>query len=90
MLIMSSNIKSKLDAKHQVKQHEVEECFANFHGQFMQDTRPDHKTDPITQWFIGETDYGRVLKVCFLLKDGHVYIKTAYEPNQSEIACFNR
>lgn len=89
-LIIPPSIKAKLDVKHKVKPNEVVECFANFHGELMQDTRPGHETDPVTQWFIGETDYGRVLKVCFVLEDGDVYLKTAYEPNSNEIDYFNK
>lgn len=40
---------------------------------------------PPTQWFIAETNQGRLLKIVFIEFDsGEICIKTAYEPNKKE------
>ncbi|EOX1789774.1 hypothetical protein [Vibrio cholerae] len=78
------SIKTKLMIKHGVKISEVEECFSNREKGFLEDKREEHKTDPPTQWFIAETDYGRKLKVVFIQTSDGVSLKTAYEPNEIE------
>lgn len=80
----SSAVKQTLAQKHGVSLEEVQQCFANREGNLLEDIREEHKTDPPTQWFIAETDYGRRLKVAFMFKDGDIIVKTAYEPNQTE------
>ncbi len=80
----------KLNQKHGVTQREVEPCFDNRAGGFLEDAREDHKTDPVTRWFIGETNKGRELKVCFVIAAGAVHVKTAYEPNQDEVRIYNK
>ncbi|ROT98690.1 ADP-ribosyl-(dinitrogen reductase) hydrolase [Marinobacter sp. R17] len=80
----SSAVKQKLAQKHGVSLEEVQQCFANRDGHLLEDTREEHKTDPPTQWFIAETDFGRRLKVAFILKGGNILLKTAYEPNATE------
>lgn len=80
----SPAVKQKLAQKHGVSFEEVQQCFANREGNLLEDIREEHKTDPPTQWFIAETDYGRRLKVVFMLKSGDIIIKTAYEPNETE------
>lgn len=86
----SSAVKRKLAEKHSVSLEEVQQCFANREGGLLEDTREDHKTDPPTQWFIAETDYGRRLKVVFMLKDGDIILKTAYLPNDLEESIYRR
>lgn len=81
---MSGSVLAKLESKHSVTSNEVFQCFANRAGKSLIDTREDHKTDPPTEWFIAETDAGRRLKICFLVQDGTVYLKTAYPPNDVE------
>ncbi|MBL1259354.1 MAG: hypothetical protein COB33_002340 [Thiotrichaceae bacterium] len=52
---------------------------------FLEDTREDHKTDPITKWFVAETDRGRKLKVVFMQADNlDIHIKSAYMANEDE------
>ncbi|OCH26641.1 ADP-ribosyl-(dinitrogen reductase) hydrolase [Aliivibrio fischeri] len=80
----------KLIHKHNVNISEVEECFSNREYGFLEDTREQHKTNPPTQWFIAETDYGRKLKVIFIEFDGHIELKTAYEPNQIELDIYEK
>lgn len=84
-LMISSSIRQKLTEKHGVSEDEITQCFASRDRGFLEDTREDHKTDPPTQWFIAETDYGRKLKVVFMQSsDGNIHIKTAYPPNDNE------
>lgn len=86
----STAVKQKLAEKHGVNLDEVQQCFANREGGLLEDTREDHKSDPPTQWFIAETDYGRRLKVAFILKDGNILLKTAYGPSCKEEAIYQR
>jgi len=81
-LIISKKILLKLQQKHGVGKDDVIQCFANRGHSFLEDTREDHKTDPVTKWFIAETDFGRKLKVAFVMDDkGDIYLKTAYPAN---------
>ncbi|ACK45315.1 hypothetical protein TUM4637_09270 [Shewanella hafniensis] len=79
---ISRAVRQKLHEKHQVSDKEIFECFFNRTHSFLTDTREDHLTDPITKWFISETDLGRQLKVCFIERGVEsIEIKTAYEPS---------
>ena len=89
-LIISSKIEEKLNIKHQVRRVEVEECFLNRTGNVLIDIREDHYSDPPTTWFIAETHQGRLLKVIFIRKNKKIYLRTAYEPNNSEINIYNK
>ena len=62
----SAAMLEKLQLKHQVSLEEVKQCFLNRDGGLLEDEREDHKTTPLTEWFIAETDQGRKLKVCFV------------------------
>ncbi len=84
-LKLSSKIREKLASKvPPVTESEILQCFANRVGCDLLDSREQHKTDPPTRWFIAETDFGRLLKVVYILKDGDLIIKTAYGPNPIE------
>jgi len=85
---ISSAIQEKLLLKHRVSLTEVVECFENREGNYLIDNREDHRTDPPTLWFIAETNQGRSLKVVFIFIQGHIHIKTAYEPNEKETGIF--
>lgn len=90
-LKISERILKKLKDKHRVKIEEVWECFINRIGGFLEDTRTSHRTEPPTMWFIAETDKGRLLKVVFMeLSDGNYEIKTAYEPNDTEVTIYEK
>ena len=87
----SKAIIEKLKVKHQVQLTEVFECFLNKTKGLLEDTRVNNKTNPPTQWFIAETDHGRLLKIVFIeLPDGHYEIKTAYAPNENEVNIYER
>lgn len=91
--LISTRVRQKLADKHNVVIAEVEQCFYNFTGShFLGDEREEHKTEPPTQWFISETDSGRLLKICFMFYEDRkkFAIKSAFEPNQTEIEMFFR
>jgi hypothetical protein len=84
-LYLSQKIRQKLtDKVPPVSENDILECFTNRTHGFLTDNREDHLTDPFTQWFISENDYGRRLKVCFMKYPNQVSIKTAYVPNADE------
>lgn len=89
-IIISSEVLEKLAIKHNVEQREVEQCFENLIGLFLEDDREDHRTDPPTLWFIAPTNKDRLLKVVFIFIDGNVHIKSAFEPNEIEISIYER
>jgi hypothetical protein len=70
----------KLKNKHNVTQKEVMECFNNGEAIFFIDDREEHATDPPTKWFMAPTNRGRLLKVFFIVENGDIEIKTAFEP----------
>lgn len=90
-LIISDRIRAKLADKHGgVEEREILEAFANRDAEFLIDNREEHQSDPPTEWFVAETDRGRVLKVVFVNSDGNIYIKSAYTPNQEAIDFYRR
>ena len=74
--------------KHNVKKEEVDQCFANRNGKYLRDPRAEHQTNPPTQWFIAETDFGRRLKVVFIRNGSDIDIKSAFDPNQEELRIY--
>lgn len=89
-LVVSKNIEQKLASKHKVTIDEVQQCFHNREGRLLVDTRENNRTNPPTQWFISYTNKQRQLKIVFVLKDGVVHLKTAYEPNQTELSIYSQ
>lgn len=88
-IYISKRVQEKLDLKHDgVSMDEIRQCFANIDGKFLRDTRANHQTNPPTQWFIAETNYGRELKIAFIEREGNIHIKTAYSPNLDEISVY--
>lgn len=79
-LLISNRVRQKLlQPNHNVTEQEIIQCFANRGPAECLDERAEHKTNPVTRWFVSETDYGRKLKICYMLHpDGVVEIKTAY------------
>jgi hypothetical protein len=94
LLIISPKVRLKLSqADHNVSQDEILQCFANRNREFGDcfDTRAHHATNPLTRWFVAETDYGRTVKVCYMLhSNGDVEIKTAYPASQHIINIYNK
>jgi hypothetical protein len=85
---MSEETEKKLREKHNVVRDEVFQAFEKrVRGKYLQDTRPEHLTVPVTNWFISKTNSERELKVVFVYyaaPEDTVVIKTCYEPNEDE------
>jgi uncharacterized DUF497 family protein len=88
--IISTAVRVKLDVKHNVTEHEINQCFLNHYGTCIEDDREEHKTDPATYWFVAETNKCRVLKVVFVPKDGDIHIKSAYDAKEKDINIYNQ
>jgi hypothetical protein len=89
-ILISQAIKDKLRDKHKVCEAEVIQCFENKFGEYLIDDREDHRTDPESLWFISRTNRQKILKVVFMFIDGNIHLKTAYEPNASEISLYEQ
>ncbi len=90
-LKINERILKKLYEKHRVKIEEAWECFINRTGGFLEDSRINHRTEPPTMWFIAKTDKGRRLKIVFMKLNNGIYeIKTAYEPNETEVTIYEK
>ena len=90
-LLISPKIRAKLsDKTPPVTEDEIEQCFANCSGGYLEDIREDHKSDPPTQWFVAQTDRGRKLKVVFIQRDDDIAIRTAYDANDVEKRIYSR
>lgn len=91
-LYLSPRVRQKLLERHKVTEAQVMQCFANRCGRDLIDSRPKHRTDPPTRWFIAETDYGIKLKVCFILHPDTQLVekKSAFPPNDDEIHIYRK
>jgi len=88
--VFSNKVLEKLAQKHGVNKDEVEQCFANRTGEYLEDDREEHQTDPATQWFVAETNYGRLLKIIFIAKNNSLYIRSAYPPSDEVIRIYKK
>ncbi|MDD5058613.1 MAG: hypothetical protein PHQ60_12150 [Sideroxydans sp.] len=89
-LITSPTLLQKLTDKHGVTRREIEQCFENKIGNYLEDDREEHRTDPPTLWFVAPTNCNRLLKVIFVFLDGNIYIKSAYEPSPQVVDMYER
>ena len=90
-LHISAAVREKLANKTPpVAESEIVQCFANRTGNYLMDTRADNLTNPITRWFIAETDFGRILKVAFMPTVNGIVIKSAYDPNEVEKRIYSK
>jgi len=91
IVFASQYITSKLAARG-ITIEDIGACFRNKHGGYLQETRPQHETNPPTLWFIAKDGNRRLLKVVFIyfseLKE--IHIKSAFEPNESQIALYEK
>ena len=87
-LRISPGVREKLETKHRVTVGEVEQCFANREGGFLEDLRERHRTQPPTRWFIARTNDGRALKVVFILRGSAVHLRTAFEPEEGALRLY--
>lgn len=92
MLVISPRIKEKIeDSSHgAVVEREVRECFLNRCGRVCKDDREQHKSDPVTQWFVAPTHVGRLLKIVYVEDDEHIYLKSAYPATKTVEDMFER
>lgn len=87
--IISTKVMAKLASKKPpVTKEEIEQCFVNCEGGYLEDDREEHASDPPTMWFIAETFFGRKLKVVFIQREENISIRTAYDPNEEEIKIY--
>ena len=89
-IIVSDAVLIKLNHKHQVSIKEVEECFLNRSGGLLIDTREEHKTQPVTLWFVAATNKNRMLKVIYISDGESVYIKSAYQASPDIIRIYEK
>lgn len=89
-LIVSARVLEKLTKKHLVTRTEVEQCFTNRTGRLLTDNRELRKTNPPTLWFIANTNKGRALKVVYIQIGQEVHLKSAFDPNPTEIGIYSR
>jgi len=90
-LIISQSVRAKLASKTPpVTESEIIQCFANRSCSYLIDTRANNMTNPLTRWFIAETDLGRKLKIAFMPTADAIVIKTAYDPNATELSIYNK
>jgi hypothetical protein len=88
-LLITNAVEIKIRVKHGLSRRDIEECFSNIERERLEDNRVEHKTDPVTQWFIAQNNFGKHIKVVFmLLEDGRSLLKTAYCPNDDEIRIY--
>lgn len=82
-IILSAIIREKLANKEPpVTEIEIRQCFSNLTHRPLVDTREQHKSTPLTRWFVAETDYGRKLKIMYVPTDEGLYIKSAYNATE--------
>ncbi|MCH9269040.1 hypothetical protein [Pantoea ananatis] len=91
-LVLSPAIRQKLKSKNPpITEDDVIQAFSNRDGKYLEDTREDHKSNPPTQWFVSQTDYGLKLKVVFIYRpDKGVFIRSAYQANADEIRIYEK
>lgn len=88
-LKISHSVRLKLaNKKPPVTKEEILQCFANNIGNILYDTRAEHITDPLTRWFIAETDQARKLKIMYIPQNPDITIKSAYDPNIEELRIY--
>lgn len=88
-LKISPNVREKL-ASRNITEKDICECFLNVEGEFLEDEREDHKSDPASLWFVSETNSKRLLKVVFIESEDKIIIKTTYDANKDEIRIYNK
>jgi len=88
-IFLSASIREKLAGKRPpVTEGEIIQCFGNQTHEPLTDTREEHLTDPLTRWFVAETDYGRDLKIMYIPKPDGIHIKSAYDATPNIIRIY--
>ena len=86
-LYISKRVSQKLKNKHKLTNDEVLVAWGIHQGTTLFDMREQHKTTPLTEWFIVKSA-GKMLKIVFVMHEKCAVLKTAYTPNQTEINVF--
>lgn len=86
-IVISDTIRAKLHAKHGVSPKDVDECFANRTGKLLLDASEERR-DPPTYYFIAPNNHKRLLKVCFVLRNGAVFLRTCFPPSAAAIDAY--
>ena len=91
MLFLSPRIREKL-LQRNITEAQLLQCFANREGPPLLDSREEHRTNPPTQWFVASTDYGIILKVCYVHDPATniIDIKTAYPATEEVIRIYKK
>lgn len=89
-LIISNRIAEKLKDKHKVSVKEVNECLLNREGKQLIDTRDVNQTDPPTMWFIALTNKNRCLKIVYIVEDGNIHLKSAFDADAESIRIYEK
>jgi hypothetical protein len=91
-LIITSVIAAKIERPDHgsLTRKEIEQCFENHCSGYCTDDREEHRTDPPTLWFVGETNQRRRLKVVFIQRDDDVVLKSAYPATQEIERIFHK
>lgn len=87
-LVIHNGVFEKLKTKHGVTEAEIRQCFLNRKGRLLVDNRVLTRTNPSTLWFIAETNKQKSLKIVYVQDGDQVFIKTAYPPNEIELAIY--
>ena len=87
-LIISPAILEKLQTKHDVSRRDIEQCFDNRIGDYLEDADEDHQTDPPSLWFVAPTNCDQLLKIIFVFQDGNIYVKSAFPANAKAIKLY--
>jgi hypothetical protein len=88
---VSASVRAKLSAKvPPVSLGEIEECFINRENTWLEDTREEHLSDPVTLWFVAETNRGRKLKIVFIPRVPIITIRSAYDPSAKALAYYQK
>lgn len=78
---ISEEVLKKITARN-ITRTEVEQCFMNVEYGYCEDARAQHLTNPLTKWFVADTDRGRRLKIMFVPEKGGIDLKSAYEATE--------
>ena len=88
-LIISPAVFDKLQNKHSVSPREIEQCFENRIGDYLEDADENHQTDPPSLWFVAPTNCEKLLKIIFVYQDGNIYVKSAFPANAKAIKMYD-
>lgn len=86
-LVISDAIRAKLQSKHNVSVKDVVECFENRTGKILLDDSEERR-DPPTYFFIAPNNHKRLLKVCFVMRNDRIFLRTCFEPGPGALQIY--